>query len=62
MLKPASLNKAPRATKQAAKGKAGLLAPFKDFNPVKKACELIIHLGIVFLRLDFLKDHPLCPQ
>ena len=62
MLNPASLSKAPKATKHAAKGHAGLLAPFKDFKPVKKACELIIHQGIIFLRLDFLKDHPLYLQ
>ena len=56
MLNPASLSKAPKATKHAAKGNAGLLAPFKDFKPLKKACELIIHQGIIFLHLDFLED------
>ena len=33
MLNPASLSKAPKAIKHAAKGNAGLLAPFKDFKP-----------------------------
>ena len=33
MLNPASLSKAPKATKHAAKGNAGLLAPFNDFKP-----------------------------
>ena len=32
-LKPASFNKAPKAIKHAAKGMAGDLEPFKDFNP-----------------------------
>jgi hypothetical protein len=48
--------------KQAAKGIAGLLEPFKDFKPVKNTFKLIIHQGIIFLRLDFLRDHFLCLQ
>ena len=60
LLKDASFNKAPRAMKQAARGIAGLLEPFRDCNPLRNTFKLIIHQGIIFLRLDFLKDHHLC--
>ena len=53
ILNPASFNKAPRAMKQAANGIAGLREPFRDCKPVRNTFKLIIHLGIIFLRLDF---------
>ena len=37
--KPASFNKAPKATKQAAKGIAGLRIPILAFSPLRKILE-----------------------
>ena len=59
MFNPASLSNAPSAIKHAANGIAGLLTPINDFNPLKKIIELIIHLGIIYLRQDFLEGHRL---
>ena len=62
-LKPASLSKAPNAIKHAAKDTVGLLTPKLDFKPLTKILWLIInHLGIIYLRRDFLKDHHLYQQ
>ena len=60
--KPASFSNAPKAMKQAAKGIAGLLTPMLAFSPLRKIFELIIHPGIIFPHLDFLKDHHLYLQ